>query len=139
MCAVYGSSPFKLPPSCPCRPRSPQLPMSQDDDATLQQALRQLVAGELLYQQGVPPQATYFFKHVLIQEVAYQSLLKSTRQQHHQRVVQVLEARFPETAEGQPELLAYHYTQAGLNEQAVGYWQRAGQRAVQGSAYAEAI
>jgi predicted ATPase len=113
--------------------------VSSLDEAILQQALGRLVAGELLYQQGVPPQATYFFKHVLIQEVAYQSLLKSTREQHHQRIVQVLEARFPETAETQPELLAYHYTQAGLNEQAVGYWQRAGQRAVQGSAYAEAI
>src|SRR5439155_11004826 len=64
------------------------------DEATLRRGLQQLVAAELLYQQGVPPQATYFFKHALIQDAAYQSLLRSTRQQHHQRIAQVLEARF---------------------------------------------
>ena len=84
------------------------------DDATLQQHLRQLVEAELLYQRGVPPQATYLFKHALIQDAAYQSLLKSTRQQYHQRIAQVLAERFPETAETQPELLAHHYTEAGL-------------------------
>ena len=63
-------------------------------------------------------QATYIFKHALIQDAAYQSLLKSTRQQYHQRIAQVLEAQFPETAEAQPELLAHHYTEAGLTEQA---------------------
>jgi predicted ATPase len=77
-----------------------------------------------------PPQATYTFKHALIQDAAYQSLLKSTRQQYHQRIVQVLEAQFPDIAETQPELLAQHYTEAGLGEQAIGYWQRAGERAV---------
>ena len=96
------------------------------DEETLQQGLHQLVAAEFLYQRGLPPQATYLFKHALIQEAAYQSLLKSTRQQYHQRIAQVLEAQFPETAETQPELLAYHYTEAGLNEPAIGYWQRAG-------------
>ena len=84
------------------------------DAATLQQGLRQLVEVELVYQRGVPPQATYTFKHALIQDAAYQSLLKSTRQQYHQRIAQVLEAQFPETAETQPELLAHHYTEAGL-------------------------
>ena len=69
---------------------------------------------------GVPPQATYTFKHALIQDAAYQSLLKSTRQQYHQRIAEVLEAQFPETAEAQPELLAHHFTEAGLTEQAVG-------------------
>ena len=63
---------------------------------------------------GVPPQATYYFKHALIQEVAYQSLLKSTRQQYHQRIAQVLAEQFPDLAETQPELLAHHYTEAGL-------------------------
>ena len=82
---------------------------------------------------------TYLFKHVLIQEAAYQSLLKSTRQQYHQRIAQVLEAQFPETAATQPELLAYHYTEAGLNERAIGYWQRAGARALQRSANPEAV
>jgi predicted ATPase len=109
------------------------------DHATLQQGMRQLVEVELVYQHGVPPQATYTFKHALIQDAAYQSLLKSTRQQYHQRIAQVLEAQFPETAETQPELLAHHYTEAGLSEQAVGYWQKAGQRAGEHSAYVEAI
>src|SRR5437667_12207330 len=95
----------------------------------LQHELRRLVEAELVYQRGVPPQATYVFKHALIQDAAYQSLLKSTRQQYHQRIAQVLETRFPETAETQPELLAHHYTEAGLIAQAVGYWQKAGQRA----------
>jgi TOMM system kinase/cyclase fusion protein len=113
--------------------------MTPLDDAALQQALAQLVAAELLYQRGVPPQATYFFKHALIQEAAYQSLLKSTRQQSHQRIAQVLEARFPETLETQPELLAYHYTEAGLSQQAIGYWQRAGEQALQHSANQEAL
>ena len=109
------------------------------DEETLQRGLHQLVEAELLYQQGVPPQATYLFKHALIQDAAYQSLLESTRQQHHQRIAQVLAARFPETAETQPELLAHHYTEAGLREQAMPYWQQAGQRALQRSANLEAV
>ena len=87
-----------------------------------------LVEAEIVYQRGVPPQATYTFKHALIQDAAYESLLKSTRQHYHQRIAQVLEAQFPETVETQPELLAHHCTEAGLSEQAVGYWQRAGQQ-----------
>src|SRR5712691_12126062 len=109
------------------------------EDATLQTGLRQLVEAELLYQHGVPPQATYTFKHALIQEAAYQSLLRSTRQQYHQRIAQVLEEQFPESATTQPELLAQHYTEAGLREPAIAYWQRAGQRAVAHSAHIEAI
>jgi predicted ATPase len=100
------------------------------DDAMLQQALAQLVDAELLYQRGVPPQATYTFKHALIQDAAYQSLLRSTRQQYHQRIAQVLETQFPETAETQPELLAHHYTAAGLYEPALASWKRAGERAL---------
>jgi predicted ATPase len=109
------------------------------DAGTVQRGLQQLVEAEFLYQQGLPPQATYLFKHALIQEAAYQSLLKSTRQQYHQRIAQVLEQQFPETAATQPELLAYHATEGGLRAQAVGYWQRASQRALQGSAHAEAV
>src|SRR4030095_8743534 len=86
------------------------------DAGTLQRGLQQLVEAEFLYQQGLPPEATYRFKHALIQEAAYQSLLRSTRQQYHQRIAQVLEARFPESCETQPELLAHHYTEAGLAE-----------------------
>jgi len=85
------------------------------------------------------PRAYYFFKHALIQDAAYESLLKSTRQQYHQRIAQVLETQFPETTEGQPELLAHHFTEAGLTEKAVSYWQKAGQSAVQRSAHKEAI
>jgi TOMM system kinase/cyclase fusion protein len=109
------------------------------DEDTLRHGLHQLVEAEFLYQQGLPPQATYRFKHALIQDTAYQSLLRSTRQQHHQRIVQVVEARFPEICETQPELVAHHYTEAGLTEQAIPYWQRAGQRALQHSANPEAV
>src|SRR5262249_36558512 len=101
--------------------------VSPSDEETLGRGLHQLVAAELLYQRGVPPQATYTFKHALIQDAAYASLLKSTRQHYHQRIAQVLEAQFPDLCETQPELLAQHYTEAGLTEQAVRYWQRAGQ------------
>jgi predicted ATPase len=72
------------------------------------------VEAELLYQRNVPPQATYLFKHALIQDAAYQSLLKSIRQQYHQRIAQVLEEQFPEAVQTQPGLLAHHYTEAGL-------------------------
>jgi len=109
------------------------------DEETLQRGLQQLVEAEFLYQQGLPPHATYLFKHALIQDAAYQSLLRSTRQQYHQRIAQVLEARFPELCETQPELLAHHYTEAGVLEQAISYWQRAGQRAIERSAPVEAI
>jgi predicted ATPase len=113
--------------------------VSLADDATLRQALGQLVEAELLHQRGLLPSATYVFKHALIQEAAYQSLLRSTRQHYHQRIAQVLVERFPETIETQPELLAHHYTEAGLAAQAVPYWQRAGQRAIERSANLEAI
>jgi TOMM system kinase/cyclase fusion protein len=109
------------------------------DEGTLRCGLQQLVEAEFLYQQGLPPQATYLFKHALIQEAAYQSLLRRTRQRHHQHIAQVLEARFPALCEMQPELLAHHSTEAGLHEQAIGYWQKAGQRASERSANLEAI
>jgi predicted ATPase len=113
--------------------------VSQLDEATLQRELGRLVEAEIVYQRGVPPQATYTFKHALMQDTAYESLLKSTRQQSHQRIAQVLEAQFPETAATQPELLAHHYTEAGLSERALDYWQRAGQSTSERSAYVEAI
>jgi class 3 adenylate cyclase/predicted ATPase len=109
------------------------------DETTLQARLEQLVAAELLYQRGRPPRATYMFKHALIQDAAYASLLKSTRQQVHQEVAEILEAQFPETVATQPELVAQHYTEAGLTEQAMPYWQRAGQQALQHSANLEAV
>jgi predicted ATPase len=113
--------------------------LSPLDEATLQQGLRQLVEAELVYQRGALPQATYMFKHALIQEAAYQSLLRSTRQRVHQRIAQVLETRFPALVKTQPELVAQHYTAAGCTEQAVVYWQRAGQQASDRSANLEAV
>jgi predicted ATPase len=113
--------------------------VSQVDEVMLQYELGRLVEAEIVYQRGVPPQATYTFKHALIQDAAYESLLKSTRQHYHQRIAQVLEEQFPETAATQPELLAHHCTEAGLTEKAVHYWHHAGQSAVQRSAHLEAI
>jgi class 3 adenylate cyclase len=113
--------------------------VSQVNEAMLQHELGRLVEAEIVYQRGVPPQAYYFFKHALIQDTAYESLLKSTRQHYHQSIAQVLEAQFPETAETQPELLAHHLTEAGLTEQSVAYWYKAGQSAVQRSAHVETI
>jgi predicted ATPase len=109
------------------------------DEDILQRGLQQLVTAEFLYQQGLPPQAMYLFKHALIQEAAYQSLLRSTRQQYHQHIAQVLEARFPAICETRPELLAHYYTEAGVMTQAIPYWQRAGQRALERSAHVEAV
>jgi TOMM system kinase/cyclase fusion protein len=109
------------------------------DEPTLQHGLSQLVEAELLYRRGLPPHVSYTFKHALIQEAAYQSLLKRTRQEYHERVAQALAERFPEAVEMQPELLAHHLTEAGLNGPAVGYWLRAGQGGIERSAYAEAI
>jgi predicted ATPase/class 3 adenylate cyclase len=94
---------------------------------------------ELLYERGIYPLSTYIFKHALTQDATYQSLLKSTRQNYHRKIAQVLETDFPETMKTKPELLAHHYTEAGLNEQAVGYWHRAGKHAAQRSANVEAI
>jgi predicted ATPase len=108
------------------------------DDTTLQTCLDQLIDAELLYPRGVP-QATYIFKHALIQEAAYLSLLKSVRQQYHRRISEVLETRFGDIAATQPELLANHFTDAGLVGRAMSYWQRAGQHAIDRSAHVEAI
>jgi hypothetical protein len=113
--------------------------VSQLDEAALQRELGRLVEAEMVYQRGVPPQSTYVFKHALIQDAAYESLLKSTRQHYHQRIALVLETQFPEVAAAEPELLAHHYTVAGLTEKAVHYWHQAGQRAMERSAYVEAI
>jgi predicted ATPase/class 3 adenylate cyclase len=109
------------------------------DELALWRGLVQLVQAEVLYQRGMPPQATYTFKHALLQEAAYQSLLRSTRHQYHQRIAQVLTEQFPGLAETQPELVAHHYTEAGLAAEAVEYWQRAGERSNARSAYVEAV
>jgi DNA-binding winged helix-turn-helix (wHTH) protein/class 3 adenylate cyclase len=105
----------------------------------LDPALRHLQAGEFVYETRLVPEPTYTFKHVLTQEVAYQSLLQRTREQYHQQIAQVVEERFPEIAATQPEWLAHHYMAAGLSAQAIPYWQRAGQHASNRSAHLEAI
>ena len=113
--------------------------ISSQDEETVQAGLVRLVETELLYQRGRPPRARYIFKHALLRDAAYASLLRSARQQVHQRIAQMLEERFPEAVETQPELVAHHLTEAALNEQAVDYWQKAGEKAIQYSAHVEAI
>jgi predicted ATPase len=109
------------------------------EEDMLQSGLGQLVVDELLYQRGRPPRSRYLFKHALIQDAAYQSLLKRTRQQYHQQVAKLLEDRFPEVASTQPELVAHHYTEASCPAQAIAYWHRAGVAAARQSANVEAI
>jgi class 3 adenylate cyclase/predicted ATPase len=108
-------------------------------DQALEEALEQLVKAGLLFRQGQPPEARYRFKHALVQDAAYASLLRSRRQALHTRVATALEARFPALVEAEPEVLAQHYTAADLRMQAIPYWLRAGHRAVARSAYVEAI
>ncbi len=105
----------------------------------LESGLDQLVASELVFRRGSAPNATYSFKHALVRDAAYQSLLKSRRQQLHARVAQVFEARFPAVVETQPELLAYHLTEAGLDARAADAWARAGRAALGRSAMREAV
>jgi predicted ATPase len=102
-------------------------------------SLDQLVAAELIFQRGLPPQARYRFKHALVQEVAYQSLLKGHRQQLHAAVAEALEERVAATRAEEPEVLAHHLTEAGLLDPAIACWHEAGQRAAQRSANKEAI
>jgi len=109
------------------------------DETTLHQELARLVEAELLYQRGIHPQVTYIFKHALIQEAAYESLLKSKRQQYHRQIAEIFAKQFPNTVETHPELLAHHYASAGLIEQALPCLQRAGQQALQRYTNLEAV
>ncbi|WP_035688198.1 adenylate/guanylate cyclase domain-containing protein [Bradyrhizobium sp. Cp5.3] len=109
------------------------------DDLTLSAALRQLEEAELLVCRGVPPEANYSFKHALVQEAAYESLLKSRRQVLHKQIGDVLRDKFPVVAATEPEILAHHFTEAGLSEVALEWWRKAGQEALKRSAYSEAI
>ena len=111
-----------------------EMPRQRLDDA-----LEQLVHAELIFRRGSPPDAEYTFKHALVQDAAYSTLLRSRRQQLHGRVAATLENHFVEVVAAQPELIAHHYGEAGLNEKAVDYWLRAGQQAVARSAMAEAV
>jgi tetratricopeptide (TPR) repeat protein len=109
------------------------------DEPTLQTGLRHLVEAELLYQQGLAPQATFTFKHALIQEAAYQSLLTRTRQLYHQRIAQALEAQFPQFVATQPALLAHHAWHGAQWAMAARAFQEAGSQALARSAYREAV
>ena len=109
------------------------------DLGTLRHGLNQLVQTGLLYQRGMPPKASYQFKHALIQDAAYQSLLKSRRQSYHLRIAQVLETQFPQVLAHQPELLAHHFQEAGHIIEAISYYQHAGHRAIGRFACVEAI
>ncbi len=107
--------------------------------ADLGSALDRLIAAGLLFRQGVPPQATYLFKHALVQDAAYGTLLREARRGLHARIAEVLEGQFTEIAKNQPELLARHCTEAGLTEKAAGLWGKAGQRSLERSALVEAV
>lgn len=113
--------------------------VSPIDEPTLQRELHQLVEAELLFQRGHPPLSSYIFKHALIQDAAYQSLLKTTRQAYHYRIASAMEEKFRSTVETQPELIARHYSEAGKSDKAIPYWQQAGARALGRSANLEAI
>ncbi|MCI0505393.1 MAG: AAA family ATPase [Gammaproteobacteria bacterium] len=104
----------------------------------LNQHLAHLVFHELLYQRGLPPMASYTFRHALVHEVAYQSLLKKTRQKYHRKIAEVLATQFPEKIQENPEIMAHHCNEAGDYESAVQYWMRAGRLAIQRSANADA-
>jgi class 3 adenylate cyclase/predicted ATPase len=108
-------------------------------EGELETELERLITAGLLFRQGVLPHATYLFKHALVQDAAYGTLLRSSRQQLHGQIASTLEEEFPEIVEGQPELLARHCTEAGLDEQAIKYWRTAGEKAVRRASNREAI
>jgi class 3 adenylate cyclase/tetratricopeptide (TPR) repeat protein len=108
-------------------------------DTTLQQHLAPLREAELLYEARSMPESVYAFQHALTHEATYYSLLRSTRQHYHRQIAEMLVVRFADRVETQPEVVAHHYTEAGLSEQALPYWQRAGERAAGRSAHREAI
>jgi predicted ATPase len=109
------------------------------DETALKHALAQLEQAELVFRRGEPPEAVYSFKHVLVRDAAYESLLKSRRQQLHGQIARTLEERFADIVASQPEISAHHFTEAGLVERAVDYWLKAGQHAARRSANAEAL
>ena len=109
------------------------------DDTPLQAALDRLADADILLVQGLPPDADYRFKHALIQDAAYENLLKSRRQVLHRRVGETLRDKFAGTVNTEPELLAHHFTQAGMTETAIEWWGKAGQRSLERSALVEAI
>ena len=114
-------------------------PIAQKTDMEVQTALSRLTDAELVFCRGTPPQAIFLFKHALVRDVAYGSLLRGQRQQLHGRIASILEAQFPDVVESRPELLGHHFSQGGFEEKAIVYWTLAGERAVKRDANAEAI
>jgi class 3 adenylate cyclase/predicted ATPase len=112
--------------------------VTERDEASLRDSLEELVEAELLHERGTPSQPVYVFKHALIRDAAYRSLLRSTRRSFHGRIADVLVEDFPERVEHEPELVAQHLAEAARGEEAIGYWQRAGERALRAWATEEA-
>jgi predicted ATPase len=110
------------------------MPQQQIDSA-----LAQLVAAELIFRRGIPPDAEYSFKHALVQDAAYSTLLRGRRQQLHARIAATIESQFRDIAAGQPEIVARHFTEAGMSEAAIGWWRQAGDLALRRFAFTEAI
>jgi tetratricopeptide (TPR) repeat protein len=109
------------------------------EEAAMQAALEKLADADIVLVQGLPPDSDYRFKHALIQDAAYENLLKSRRQVLHRRVAEILRDRFAATAAAEPEALAYHFTQAGMTDAAIEWWGKAGDQALRRSAFQEAI
>lgn len=113
--------------------------VSSATDDELADAIAQLANAELIFRRGTKPHAIYIFKHALVRDAAYESLLKSKRQELHGHIAQIIEHDYPERIEEEPELLAYHFTEAGLAEPAIAYWKKAGLRAMERSGNVEAV
>ena len=113
--------------------------VARKQEVDLAQALERLVQSGLLFRQATPPHATYLFKHALVQDAAYGTLLREPRRALHARIAETIESQFAEIGDSQPELLAHHYTAAGLFEKAVNMWGKAGQRSLERSASVEAM
>jgi predicted ATPase len=109
------------------------------DDAPLEAALERLSDADIVLVEGVVPESDYRFKHALIQDAAYENLLKSRRQVLHRRTAETLRDRFADKAAAEPEVLAHHFTQAGLTDAAIEWWGKAGDQALRRSAFQEAI
>jgi predicted ATPase/class 3 adenylate cyclase len=113
--------------------------VARRDEANLRAALDRLSEARLVFRRGTPPDAIYTFKHALVQDAAYSTLLRGDRQELHAHVAEALEERFPEWIARQPELLAHHFAEARQTERAIGYWLKAGERAASRSANLEAV
>jgi predicted ATPase len=114
-------------------------PVARKPEMELGIALDRLIAAGLMFRQGAPPHATYLFKHALVQDAAYGTLLREPRRALHARIAEALESQFAQIAENQPELPARHFTEAGLIEKAARLWGKAGQRSTARSAFSEAV